>query len=324
MGLKQLSGECYRTREQPETTEPARPLLRLMLWGRVCNAIGDGAVQLPARGRQSANWRQGRGMRFSDVRPSEVRRWVASPGSMIARSAIFGVAALIALYLCAVSAVEGMIASALSTFGFAVLCISTMAFAWTNVPSIKTGSDVRRWVQGSTVRYNPLGLRLLVVIVSSLSICVIAMGFTSGGVGWVLAAMGLSMASFLIPILLRSIRNGYLELSDDGIRHRGWAFDIQVPWVDVRDTAVVVESYPLVLVRVDEMAKMNRRFTTLLWRIEIMPKGKYIELDCRRFDVHPVALEQWIRFYIDNPEVRVELGTDAAAERLMSFGEQRA
>lgn len=174
-------------------------------------------------------------MRFSDVRASEVRRWVASPGSMIARSVIFGVAALIALYLCVVSVVEGMIASALSTFGFSVFCTGTMAFAWTNVPSITTGSDVRRWVQGSTVRYNPLGLRLLAVIVSSLSICVIAMDFTSGGVGWVLAAMGLSMASFLIPILLRSIRNGYLELSDDGIRHRGWAFDIQVPWVDIRD-----------------------------------------------------------------------------------------
>lgn len=87
---------------------------------------------------------------------------------------------------------------------------------------------------------------------------------------------------------------------------------------------MVVESYPLVLVRVDEMAKMNRRFTTLLWRIEIMPKGKYIELDCRRFDVHPVALEQWIRFYIDNPDARVELGTDAAAERLTGVGVQRA
>ncbi|MDI9895974.1 hypothetical protein QM797_14710 [Rhodococcus sp. IEGM 1381] len=260
-------------------------------------------------------------MRFSDVRPSGLRRWVASPGSMIARSAIFGVAALIALYLCVVSVVEGMVASALSAFGFAVFCISTVAFAWTNVPSVKTGSDVRRWVRGSTVRYNPVGLRLLVVVVVSLSTCMIAMGFTSGGVGWVFAAMGLSMASFLIPILLRKIRNGYLGLSDDGIRHRGWAFDIQVPWVDIRDTAVVMESTPLVLVRVDELAKMNRRFTTFLWRIEVMPKGKYIELDCRRFDIHPEALEQWIRFYIDNPEARIELGTAAAAKRLTSVGE---
>lgn len=260
-------------------------------------------------------------MRFSDVRPRELRRWVASPGSMIARSAIFGLAALIALYLSVVSVMEGMVGSALSTLGFAVFCVSTAAFAWTNVPSLKTGSDVRRWVQGSTVRYNPVGLRLLVVIVSSLSTCTIALGFTSGGAGWLLAVMGLSMASFLIPILLRRIRSGYLELSDNGIRHRGWAFDLLVPWVDIRDTAVVVESYPLVLVRVDELAKMNRRFTTLLWRIELMPKGQYIELDCRRFDIHPVALEQWIRFYIDNPEARVELGTDAAAKRLTSVGE---
>ncbi|MGF0313617.1 hypothetical protein [Rhodococcus sp. IEGM1428] len=129
------------------------------------------------------------------------------------------------------------------------------------------------------------------------------------------------MASFLIPILLRRIRSGYLELSDDGIRHRGWAFDLLVPWVDIRDTAVVMESYPMVLIRVDELAKMNRRFTTLLWRIELMPKGQYIELDCRRFDIHPVALEQWIRFYIDNPEARVELETDAAAKRLTSVDE---
>ncbi|WP_143544805.1 hypothetical protein [Rhodococcus sp. 06-221-2] len=259
-------------------------------------------------------------MRFSDVRPRELRRWVASPGSMIARSAIIGFAALIALYLCVVSVMEGMVGSALSTLGFAVFCVSTAAFAWTNMPSLETGSDVRRWVQGSTVRYNPVGLRLLVVIVSSLSTCTIAMGFTSGGAGWLLAAMGLSLASFLIPILLRWIRNGYLELSDDGIRHRGWAFDLLVPWVDIRDTAVVVESYPMVLVRVDELAKMNRRFTTLLWRIELMSEGQYIELDCRRFDIHPVALEQWIRFYIDNPEARVELGTDAAAKRLTSVG----
>ena len=259
-------------------------------------------------------------MRFSDVRPRELRRWVASPGSMIARSAIFGFAALIALYLCLVSVMEGMVASALSTFGFAVFCFSTAAFALTNVSSVKNGSHVRRWVQGSTVRYNPVGLRLLIVIVSSLSTCMIAMGFTSGGAGWVLAAMGLSMASFLVPILLRSIRNGYLELSDDGIRHRGWAFDLLVPWLDIRDTAVVVESYPMVLIRVDELAKMNRRFTTMLWRVELMPKGQYIELDCRRFDIHPATLEQWIRCYIDNPEARVELGTEAAAERLTSIG----
>lgn len=239
----------------------------------------------------------------------------------MARSAIFGFAALITLYLCVVSVMEGMVASSLSILGFAVFCFSTAAFAWTNVPSVKTGSDVRRWVQGSTVRYNPVGLRLLVVIVSSLSTCVIAMGFSSGGAGWVLAAMGLSIASFLIPILLRRIRNGYLELSDDGIRHRGWAFDLLVPWVDIRDTAVVVESYPMVLVRVDELAKMNRRFTTLLWRIELMPKGQYIELDCRRFDIHPVALEQWIHFYIDYPAARVELGTDSAAERLATVRE---
>lgn len=81
--------------------EPARSLLRLMLWGgdRAASATPSVMVlrQLPTLGRQSANWRQGRGMRFSDVRPSEVRHWVASPGSMIARSAIFGVAALIAL-----------------------------------------------------------------------------------------------------------------------------------------------------------------------------------------------------------------------------------
>jgi hypothetical protein len=189
-----------------------------------------------------------------------------------------------------------------------MFCVSTAAFAWTNVPSVKTGSDVRRLVRGSTVRYNPVGLRLLAVIVSSLSTCTIAMGFTSGGAGWLLAAMGLSLASFLIPILLRWIRNGYLELSDDGIRHRGWAFDLLVPWVDIRDTAVVVvESYPMVLVRVDELAKMNRRFTTLLWRIELMSEGQYIELDSRRFDIH-------------HPEARVELGTDAAAKRLTSVG----
>jgi hypothetical protein len=212
-------------------------------------------------------------MRFSDVRPRELRRWVASPGSMIARSAIFGFAALIALYLCLVSVMEGMVGSALSTLGFPVFCVSTAAFAWTNVPSLKTGFDVRRWVQGSTVRYNPVGLRLLVVIVSSLSTCTIAMGFTSGGAGWLLAAMGLSMASFLIPILLRRIRNGYLGLSDDGIRHRGWAFDLLVPWVDIRDTAVVVESYPMVLIRVDELAKMKRRFTILFWRIDSCRKA---------------------------------------------------
>ena len=128
---------------------------------------------------------------------------------------------------------------ALSTLGFAVFCVSTAAFAWTNVPSLETGCDVRRWVQGSTVRYNPVGLRLLAVIVSSLSTCTIAMGFTSGGAGWLLAAMGLSLASFLIPILLRWIRNGYLELSDDGIRHaaghstswcRGWTSETPLWW----------------------------------------------------------------------------------------------
>lgn len=197
------------------------------------------------------------------------------------------------------------------------LCVITFTTnPWFNQNSSKAGSAVLARVRGSTVRYDRWGLLVRSVVIASVALMT---GFTL----WFLVPL---WASFYVSLAVRSVRNGWVELDADGVRHRGWSFDIRAPWdcirtVQIEDRKVRTRhglwtvAYQCVVLQPEIVFLEPGKNTARFWRIEKMPLSA-IELDCRRFDVHPVVLRKWIEFYLENPKMRFELGTEAAAERL--------
>ncbi|WP_338890594.1 hypothetical protein [Rhodococcus sovatensis] len=200
------------------------------------------------------------------------------------------------------------------------ICIVTFTtYAWFNRNSSKIGSAVLSRVRGSTVRYERWGLLWRCVVVASVALMT---AFTL----WFLVPL---WATFYVSLALRSVRNGWVELDADGVRHRGWSFDMRAPWDCIRTVQIENRTvrtrhgfwlvrYQCVVLKPEIVLPEPGHNTARLWRIEKMPLFA-VELDCRRFDVHPVVLQEWIAFYLHNPKMRFELGTDAAAERLAAI-----
>lgn len=190
---------------------------------------------------------------------------------------------------------------------------------WLNQNSSKMGPAVLSRVRGSTIRYERWGLLWRSLVVASVALfCWVTL--------WFLVPLWLT---FYVSLALRSVRNGWVELDADGVRHRGWSFDMKVPWdcirtVQIEDRKVWYRHIPwpfvhqCVVLKPEIVLLGEQKNTALFWRIEKMPLLS-MDLDCRRFDVHPVVLQQWIAFYLQNPKMRFELGTPAAAERLAAI-----
>lgn len=198
----------------------------------------------------------------------------------------------------------------------AVFVLTSSTNPWFNQNSSKVGSAVLGRVRGSTVRYERWGLIWRSLVVASVTLL-------TGVTLWFLVPLWLT---FYVSLALRSVRNGWIELDSDGVRHRGWSFDTRAPWdlirtVQIEDRVVRTRhglwrvTYQCVVLKPEILFLGPGHNTARLWRIEKMPVVT-IDLDCRRFDVHPVVLQAWIAFYLDNPKMRHELGTDAAAQRL--------
>ncbi|OZC50935.1 hypothetical protein CH267_22100 [Rhodococcus sp. 06-621-2] len=201
------------------------------------------------------------------------------------------------------------------------LCAITLTTnPWFNQISSKSGPAVLDRVRGSTVRYERWGLLWLSLTVAAFTV------FN----GFFFLFLVPLLLSFYVSLALRSVRNGWVELDADGVRHRGWSFEKTAEWerihrVEIEDREFknrfnywrpVV--YQCVVLKPEIVLLGHQKETTRLWRIEKMPLLT-IDLDCRRFDVHPVVLKKWIEFYLENPKMRFELGTDAAAQRLAAL-----
>lgn len=258
-------------------------------------------------------------MQFSEQRAGELPDFPVPRMQLVLGSVFAGVLALIALILAGSSVITGQAASAVATAFFAVFIVATAAFAWSNQPSRNVGEAARPAVTASTVRYDSRSLALLAVVVGSLVVVLIGFGSAAGGAMLAICGvMGAFLATFFVPLITRSIRNGTIELTAEGIRRRGWSYEAEVTWDAVVDVSFASGRYAAIAIRVDPASSLVRRDTTLFWRIEKLTTEPLIELDCRRVDVHPMVLARWIRFYSDNPAARVELGTGAAEDRLVA------
>nr|WP_296775907.1 hypothetical protein [Rhodococcus sp. (in: high G+C Gram-positive bacteria)] len=199
------------------------------------------------------------------------------------------------------------------------MTLASITNSWINQNSSKVGRSALSRVRGSTVRYERYGLLCRSIGVASVAVmCAFSL--------WFLVPL---WATFYVSLALRSVRNGWIELDADGVCHRGWSFDIRAPWdlidsVQIEDRKIRTRHglwtavYQCVALKPKIVFPGPPRYTARFWRIEKIPLVT-IDLDCRRFDIHPVVLQTWISFYLDNPKMRHELGTDAAAERLAAI-----
>ncbi|ORL10416.1 hypothetical protein [Prescottella equi] len=140
---------------------------------------------------------------------------------------------------------------------------------------------------------------------------------TSGvpGASVIFGVLGALFVSFLVLVALRLVRPGAVQLTPDGIRHRGWSFESCLPWESVAGVKPAYNGHRMILLIGFANAHWTRRYTTPIWRIDKLPPVPMIELDCRKFAMDDVLLLHFVSFYANNPAMRAELGTDVARAR---------
>jgi len=142
----------------------------------------------------------------------------------------------------------------------------------------------------------------------------------SSGFPWVspvLALLGVPCVAFVVEVLLGHIRSGSLLLGPDGVRQRGWTVESYLPWVSVAGVRADHHGYPESWVLGTPTAAWARRRTSRIFRLDRMPGEPMIEVDSRRFDIDPVLLHRVLEFYARFPEMRRELGSPRAVERIL-------
>ncbi|WKG05092.1 hypothetical protein [Mycolicibacterium sp. HK-90] len=144
-------------------------------------------------------------------------------------------------------------------------------------------------------------------------------GFPGSAV--IAGALGLIFGWFGAGLAFGRIRRGGVILSRQAIVHRAWSFESRLDWPEIAVVTLANIGYagtPVILVGGYANANWVRRYTTRLWRIDRLPKTAMLQIDCRQFDVDPHVLYGYVRTYVDNPELRGELGTEAALTRARS------
>lgn len=184
-------------------------------------------------------------------------------------------------------------------------------------------------VPGVEIRYALWPFVILIAMMACFAVfCVMAAveipirqdeGFPGAAV--IAGGMGLVFVSFLITVAIGRIRRGRITLSSRGITHRGWSFESRLDWPDivvVMMTFIGHEGLPVILVGGDANAHWIRRDTTRIWRMERLPNIPMIQIDFRPFDIDPYQLFRYVQTYVDNPELRDELGTEATLHRALT------
>jgi hypothetical protein len=177
----------------------------------------------------------------------------------------------------------------------------------------------RDGVTGTEIQYSDWQFTILIAVMG----CAAAFGATAVAVflqqvpgrAVLFGALGLICASFLAPVVTGRVRRGGVTLSGQGIAQRGRSFENRLDWSAIVALPAATNGYPVILAIGYANADWQRRYTTRFWRIDRLPPAPMIEFDCRQFDVDPYVLYNYVRTYVDNPELRAELGTEAALAR---------
>ncbi len=181
----------------------------------------------------------------------------------------------------------------------------------------------RDGVPGTEIRYSGSQFTILVALMGCGTVlCATAAietyiyqdeGFP--GFAVVIGALSIIFASFIAVVVSARVRRGGVTLSSQGIYQRGWSFESRLDWSAFAAFKAATNGYPVILAIAYANADWNRRYTTRFWHIDRLPPAPMIEFDCRQFDVDPYILYSYVRTYVENPELRAELGTEAALAR---------
>jgi hypothetical protein len=128
-------------------------------------------------------------------------------------------------------------------------------------------------------------------------------------------AFGIVFASFVVTVAAGRVRRGGVTLSSEGITQRGRSFESRLDWSAIAGVKAATDGHPYILVIGYANADWNRRYTTRFWRIDRLPPVPMVVFDLRQFDVDPYILYAYVRTYVEHPELRAELGTEAALAR---------
>lgn len=137
----------------------------------------------------------------------------------------------------------------------------------------------------------------------------------SGFAGALAGAAALFCASFVLLAAIGRISRGRVVLSQHGIHQRGRAFDSYLPWEAFAGAKAVYNGTPEVLVIAYSNARWQKRQLSKVWKIDKLPPVPMIEIDCPNLAIDPSLVYHFVKFYVDNPAARDELGTSASLER---------
>nr|WP_246045172.1 hypothetical protein [Rhodococcus oryzae] len=214
------------------------------------------------------------------------------------------------------------------SFGFGCLFFLIVAFGVAVRDSNHRDGDIRTIAVGGISATELRQSRRLWVLLVALMTCLTALSLGAAieiylnvsssfvpGAAVVFGLFGVFLATFLVAVAARLLRPGYVQLTRDGIRHRGWSFESYLPWEAVAGAKAAYNGYRMVLVIGYANAAWERRYRTPLWRIDRLPPVPMIEVDCRKFAIDEALMFHLVTHYANNPDARPELGSAAAVER---------
>jgi hypothetical protein len=111
------------------------------------------------------------------------------------------------------------------------------------------------------------------------------------------------------------LRRGKLTLTRQGIHQRGWAFSSFLPWEAFAGVKAAYNGSPEVLVIAYANVPWERRQIAKFWKIDKLPPVPMIEVNCPSLALEPALIYHLLKFYVDNPQARPELGTDTVIQR---------
>ncbi|SCE97482.1 hypothetical protein [Micromonospora mirobrigensis] len=168
----------------------------------------------------------------------------------------------------------------------------------------------------ATAPYVSLGglLALAALVTTAVAVTAMFAGVVGVLLGVGLAALAVLLGWFLVTML--RLAPGELVLSPAGIRHRGLVHTQFVPWRDVYQVSAKRVNTPLLVVKANmsdgtRMRRLTGRFGTLESRL--LP---FVAVRPYWLAGDPVVVYHALAFYHSRPDLRPELGTVAAMERI--------
>jgi hypothetical protein len=144
---------------------------------------------------------------------------------------------------------------------------------------------------------------------------------------WVLAVLagpaGGWTALLLVEVVLGRARAGGLSLSAKGVHQRARAYESFLTWSDLSGLSasdhadryrIFVDRHVL-LVGYGNVPWQRRQIATM-FGFDRLPMRPEIDVHCELFDIDSVLLYHLLRFYLEHPEARDELGTPASLTRI--------